>query len=94
MFRITVDEHPAGATMRVEGRFARDAAEEAKHAMMCRNTPAGLVVDLSEVTFADAAGEKALGWLRSIGAKFVAETSYSLHLCECLHLPRLSVLIP
>jgi hypothetical protein len=49
-------------------------------------------VDLSEVTFADAAGEEALQWLRSVGAKFVAESSYALHLCERLHLPLLSVL--
>ena len=41
----------------------------------------------SEITYVDSAGETALTWMRLIGAKFVAETSYSLHLCERLHLP-------
>jgi hypothetical protein len=92
MFRISVDEKPAGVTLRVEGRFVGHFAEEATHSIMRRNLPAELAVDLSEVTFADAAGEEALKWLCGVGAKFVAESSYALHLCERLHLPLLSVL--
>jgi hypothetical protein len=91
MFRITVDKHAAGGTMRIEGRFVAHFAEEAKQAIISRNLPAELVVDLSDVTFADAAGEEALRWLRRLGAKFVAENSYALHLCERLHLPLLVV---
>jgi anti-anti-sigma regulatory factor len=92
MFRITVDERPAGVILRIEGRFVGHFAEEATRSVLRRNLPAELVVDLSEVTFADAAGEEALRLLRSMGAKFVAESSYSLHLCEHLHLPLLTVL--
>jgi hypothetical protein len=87
MFRISIDELPAGATMRIEGRLVADFADEAKHSIMRRGLPGKLIVELSDVTFADAAGEEALHLLRSIGAKFIAESSYSLQLCERLHLP-------
>ena len=87
MVRITFEEHPAGVTMRVQGRLVAQFAEEAKQSIVRRKLPAELVVDLSDVTFADSAGEEALRWLSGLGAKFVADGSYSLHLCERLHLP-------
>lgn len=92
MFRITFQERPTGVTMRVEGRLVADFAEQAKELIVGRDLPADLVVDLSEATFADSAGEEALSWLSGVGAKFVADGSYSLHLCERLHLPLLPVL--
>jgi hypothetical protein len=92
MFRITFKERPTGVTMRVEGRLVADFAEHAKELIARRNLPAELVVDLSEVTFADSAGEDALSWLSGVGAKFAAESSYSLYLCERLHLKMSSVL--
>lgn len=87
MFRISFDEHLAGVIVRIEGRFAGHFAGEAKQSILRRTFPAELVVDLTEVTFADCAGEEALVWLSGFGAKFVAESSYSLHLCERLCLP-------
>ncbi len=87
MFRITFDDHGTRVTMRIEGRFVGHFAEEAKQLILHREFPADLLVDLSEVTFADCAGEEALIWLSGFGAKFVAESSYSLHLCERLCLP-------
>jgi hypothetical protein len=87
MFRISFDEHLAGVTVRIEGRFAGHFAGEAKQSILRRTFPAELVVDLTEVTFADGAGEDALTWLSGVGAKFVAESSYALHLCERLRLP-------
>ncbi len=87
MFRISFDEHLAGVTVRIEGRFAGHFAGEAKQSILCRTFPAELVVDLTEVTFADGAGEDALKWLSGVGAKFVAESSYALYLCERLRLP-------
>ena len=87
MFRITFDEDSTGVIMHIEGRFVGDFAEETKQLIVCRNLPAELVVDLSEITFADSAGEEALKWLSGIGAKFVADGSYSLDLCERLQLP-------
>ena len=87
MVRITFEEHLSGVIMRVQGRLVAQFAEEAKQSIVRRKLPAELVVDLSEVTFADSAGEDALRWLSGVGAKFVADGSYSLHLCERLHLP-------
>ncbi len=87
MFRISFDEHLAGTIVRIEGRFAGHFAEEAKQSILRQTFPAELVVDLTEVTFADGAGEEALGCLSGVGAKFVAESSYALHLCERLRLP-------
>ena len=86
MFRITFKERSTGVTMLVEGRLVADFADEARELVVRQNLPADLVVDLSEVTFADSAGEEALSWLSGVGAKFVAESSYSLYLCERLQL--------
>ena len=52
----------------------------------CHNG-AGLVVDLTEITFIDAVGEEVLSFLGSFGAEFVATTSYTLDVCERLQLP-------
>ena len=86
MGRITFDERPMGVTMQVMGRLAGNFAEETKQLVLRRNFPADLVVDLSEVTFADGCGEEALTWLGRLGAKFIAESSYASDLCERLHL--------
>ena len=87
MVRISFEDHLTGVMMRVQGRLVAQFAEEAKQSIIRRKLPAELVVDLSDVTFADSAGEEALRWLSGLGAKFVADGSYSLHLCERLQLP-------
>ncbi len=87
MFRITSVDHPNGITIRIEGRLVGHFAQEATQAIAASDLPAAFVVDLSDVTFADSAGEEALRWLVRIGAKFVADNSYALHLCERLQLP-------
>jgi len=45
-----------------------------------------LVIDLTEVVFVDAVGEEVLSFFGRLGAEFVAPTSYSLDVCERLHL--------
>ena len=87
MFRISFKENQTVVTMQIVGRFTSNFAEEAKQLIARRNMPADLVVDLSDVTFADSAGEETLSWLSGIGAKFIAESSYALFLCERLGLP-------
>ncbi len=47
-----------------------------------------IVVDVSEVTFVDDAGEQVLTWLGRAGAKFLADSSYARDVCERLHLPK------
>jgi len=94
MFRITFKERPTGVTVCVEGRLVADFAEQAKELIVRRDLPDDLIVDLSEVTFVDSEGEEALSWLSRVGAKFLAESSYSLFLCERLQLKLLPVLVP
>lgn len=87
MFRITFDELPTGVTIRIEGRFAGHFAAETRQLIALRKLPDRFAVNLSDVTFVDAPGENALLWLNGIGAKFVANTAYSLYLCQRLNLP-------
>jgi hypothetical protein len=87
MFRIEILEASDGVTMIIEGRLVSHFAETAKQLIARSKSLAEVTVDISEVTYVDCAGETALTWMRLIGAKFVAETSYSFHLCELLHLP-------
>ncbi len=87
MFRMEFEEVGTELVVRIEGRFVGHFAEEAKQLIVRRKIPSKLRVDLSDVTFVDLSGEEALLWLGHIGADFVAETSYSLDICERLCLP-------
>ena len=87
MFRIEIVEASDGITMIIEGRLVSHFAETAKQLIARSKTLAELTVDISEITYVDSAGDTALTWMRLIGAKFIADTSSSLHLCERLHLP-------
>ena len=87
MFRLEMVEACGAVKMTIEGRFVGLFAEEAKQLIVCRKIPQEFTVDISEVTYVDSVGELVLMWMRQIGAKFVAENSYSLDVCERLHLP-------
>lgn len=87
MFRISFNEHPTGTTIRIEGRFAGHYVEEARQSLTNRPSHTSVIVDLSDVTFADTGGEETLNWLKQAGATFVAQSLYALHLCESLNLP-------
>ena len=86
---LRVEDHDASSTtwLRVEGRFVGAFAEDTKAMMVRCKLPSHLVVDLSEVMFVDAEGEEVLLWLARIGAQFVANSCYSLDVCQRLHLP-------
>ena len=86
---LRVEYHDIGdtVTMRFEGRFVREFAEDARDLVTRCKIPLRLVVNLSEVTFVDGMGEEVLLWLARIGGEFVAESCYPLHVCERLHLP-------
>lgn len=87
MMRIDIHESTNTMTMRIQGRFVSKFAEDAKVLIaQCKKLPK-LVVNLSEVSFVDSAGEEVLCRLGQIGGEFVAENSYSIHICERLHLP-------
>ena len=86
---LRVEYHDVGntVTMRLEGRFVGEFAQDARDLVTRCKIPLRLVVNLSEVTFVDAVGEEVLSWLARIGGEFVAENCYPRHVCERLHLP-------
>jgi hypothetical protein len=73
--------------LKLEGRFAGDSVEHIRTVVTRCNLERMLVVDLTEVTFIDDAGEATLSFFSRLGAKFVAEDAYTLGACERLHLP-------
>jgi hypothetical protein len=86
---LRVEFQGVGKTMimRLEGRFVGLFVEDTRDLVTRSKIPPRLVVNLSEVTFVDAAGEEMLSWLARIGGKFIADKCYPLHVCERLHLP-------
>jgi hypothetical protein len=86
MFRAEIHQLADRTTLGLEGRFAGEWAKQAKSLITEGSIPAKLVIDLSEVSYVDSVGEQVLIWFGSIGALFVAETSYTRDVCERLHL--------
>jgi len=87
MLRAEVHSSADTLQLMLEGRFTGDDAERTR--MLITSCAAGvrLLVDLTEVMFVDAAGEEVLSFFGQFGAEFVAPTSYTLDVCERLHLP-------
>lgn len=86
MLRVEILGSAETLTIKLEGRFTGNDAE---HTLtLVRHCLPGirLVVDLTEVTFVDSEGEEALSFFGRFGAEFVAQTSYTLDICERLHL--------
>jgi hypothetical protein len=75
MLRITVHDKPRALTFQLEGRLAgpwlRELEECWKGTLACWREPT-LRVDLTGVTFIDAAGKDCLADLHRQGAEFVA----------------------
>ena len=71
----------------MEGQFVLDFAEHARMLIGDSTLPSKVIVDLSEVDYVDAVGEKVLLWFKEIGATFTAESPYSQDVCERLQLP-------
>jgi hypothetical protein len=87
MLRVEYQDAGNTVTMRLEGRFVGEFAQDARDLVTRCKIPLRLVVNLSEVMFVDSMGEEVLLWLARIGGEFVAENCYPLHVCERLHLP-------
>ena len=86
MLRVDTKDSDKTSIIRLAGRLTGDGAEQVRTLVTRSGMAKGLVVDLTEVTFVDSAGEMALSLLKQLGAKFVAEDSYMLDVCERLHL--------
>jgi len=87
MLRLEIQDLLNASIVRLQGRLAGDWADHVRLLMTHRHTGMRLVVDLTEVTFVDGIGEEVLWLLKRLGAEFVADTSYTLDICERLHLP-------
>lgn len=86
MLRIEFHGSENEVTIRMEGRFVGKYANDALEMVLRHKIPPKFVVNLSEVSFVDAAGEDVLSCFGRLGVKFVAETDYSIDVCERLHL--------
>jgi hypothetical protein len=86
MLRAEIHSSADTFQLMLEGRLTGDDAEHTR--MLITRCAAGvrLLVDLTEVVFIDAVGEEVLSFFGRFGAEFVAPTSYTLDVCERLHL--------
>ena len=87
MLRVKMQESPDVLTFRLEGRFTGEEAEHVRTLVTRCDPEMQLVFDVTEVMFIDDVGEDVLSLVKRLGAKFIAETSYSLDVCERLCLP-------
>jgi hypothetical protein len=87
MLRVETKESDGVLICKLEGRFTRAGAEQVRMLVTRCYSKLKLVVDLTEVMFIDAIGEEVLSFVKRLGARFVADTSYSRDVCERLHLP-------
>jgi len=87
MLRVQTQELDGALICRLEGRFTGEGAEEVRTLVTRCDGKLELVVDLTDVMFIDAIGEEVLLFVKRLGARFVADTSYSRDVCERLDLP-------
>lgn len=86
MFRAEIQWLASGPTLKLEGKLVADWAEQARCLVTKDVLPKGLIVDLTEVSYIDSAGEQLLKWLASVGVLFVAGSVYAFTVCDRLHL--------
>ena len=81
MLRISKTQKGSILTIKVDGRLVSDETEVLVEA--CQGHPSPLVVDLSDLHFADDAGIRVLQKLKAQGARIVGARPYvSLQLAE------------
>ena len=86
MLRVEIHESSNSMSLKLEGRFTSDDAENTRTLIRRCREGISLVVDLTDVTFIDSVGEEVLSFFARFGAEFAASTSYTLDVCERLHL--------
>jgi anti-anti-sigma regulatory factor len=89
MFRAEIRWLATRPVLKMEGRLVAAWAEQARLLVTKEVVPKSLVVDLTELSYIDCAGEQLLKWLASLGAEFLAGNVYALSVCESLNLPLL-----
>ena len=86
MLRVETHDSANSLNLKLEGRFTGDDAENTRTLITRCREGMRLVVDLTDVTFIDTVGEEVLSFFGRFGAEFAALTSYTLDVCERLHL--------
>jgi ABC-type transporter Mla MlaB component len=87
MFRAEILWLASGPTLKLEGKLVADWAEQARCLVTKDVLPKGLLVDLTDVSYVDSAGEQLLNWLASVDAVFIAGSVYAFAVCDRLRLP-------
>ena len=87
MLRVITTQTVDILTLKLEGRLTGERAGQVRMLVTRSNIKNRFVVDITELMFVDALGEEVLSFLKRLGAQFLAETAYSLDVCERLHLP-------
>jgi hypothetical protein len=87
MLRVEARESAYGSIFALEGRLNNDGAEQVRSLAARCDNECKLLFDLTDVMFVNVAGEEVLVFLKRLGAQFIAETAYSLDVCERLRLP-------
>jgi hypothetical protein len=77
MLRVETKLSVDTLTFKLEGRLTGEGAEHVR-TLVTRSGEMRLVIDLTEVMYIDAVGEQVLSLLHRLGARFIAETAYSL----------------
>ncbi len=86
MLRVEIYDSANNLSLKLEGRFTGEDAENTRTLITRCREGMRLVVDLTDVTFIDPVGEEVLAFFGRFGTQFVAQTSYTLDICERLHL--------
>ena len=87
MLRVITSHTVDILTFKLEGRLTGERAEQVRTLVTRSNTEMRFIVDITDLMFVDALGEEVLSFLKRSGAQFLAETAYSLDVCERLRLP-------
>ena len=87
MLRVETQQLDGSLLCRLEGRFTGEGAEQVRTLVTRCDSGLRLVVDLTDMMFIDATGERVLSFAKKLGAKFISETAYSRDVCERLDLP-------
>ena len=87
MLRVITSHTVDILTFKLEGRLTGERAEQVRTLVTRSNAEMRLIVDITELMFVDALGEEVLSFLKRLGAQFLAQTAYSLDVCERLNLP-------
>jgi anti-anti-sigma regulatory factor len=86
MFRAEIQWLADGPTLKMAGKLVGEWAEEARSLVTTDVVPKGMIVDLTDVSYIDSAGQRLLIWLGSVGAVFAATNVYAAAICERLGL--------